>query len=524
MLIVSVHHKKYGVSPLSGQCRIRKRQRTPLALLVGLLICGAAGAAEDQIFDGARTPADYSNKLLTIRGTPNSLGPIQRSELGASAPSHKQDSLLDQRHSRNKVSVQSGTVTGHVYGASPTAANTPSEHNTVSVANGTVKRHVYGTYSSGTASSAQHNKVIVSGGQVHGAVVGAYASGRQADAADNIVTITGGMLGSARSAESRAGNVYGGYSANGTASQNQVHINGQDLSIRGSVFGGASRDSLGLQAQNNTVTITAGTVAGQVIGGIGARAAGGLADGNKVIINGEKAHIQGEIRGGTGRNASNNTVHISSGTITHDVIGGYNTFGTLRPGTPKMLATGNKIIIEGQPNFAARRINGRAILPSLYGGFSTNPDPNKRDVLSDNTLEMRTSGVTLRNIHNFERINFYLPATIQADDTVLTLNDVAGANITLSKVGVELPTGAHLKKGQRITLIHASAGTLKHAKGDKHHDLQIQSSSKSLYTFKLSQEGNRLFATVLTDGSTPDRLQSPANQDTLRPTPSTVEQ
>lgn len=498
----------HGAALSSSQAQLKPKQHghvrpaSSVALLAGFFISHAA-LAESLTFDAARTPSDATHKLLTIRGTPKSLGPLQRSDLGKQAPSRQQEALLNQRHSGNTIRVQSGTVAGHVYGAAPSAANTPAAHNTVSISGGQVQQHVHGAYSSGTASSAHSNKVTLNGGQVGGALFGAYASGGQADAANNSVTITGGTLGSARSADARSGHVYGGYSANGSAVKNQVHINGPDAHIRGSVFGGASRDSLNRQAQNNTVTITAGTVAGQVVGGIGARAAGGLADGNTVVVDGDKAHIQGEIRGGTGRNATHNVVHIRAGTISHDVIGGYNTFGTLRPGTPKMLATGNTLIIEGQPRFAARTINGRAVLPSLYGGFSTNPDPGKRDVRTGNTLQVRTHNIALRNIHNFERIHFYLPANIAPDAQVLTLNDTAGVDLSRSQISVALPAGATLKKGQRVRLIHASAGPLSTSIGKQRSlasEAQTPNKPALAYTFQLSQEGNSLFATVVNEG------------------------
>ena len=507
-------------APLASLQRVHShtgKQKLSLLALTGLLVCNICHAGQTQTFDGANTPSDYTSKLLTIRNTPKSLGPIQRSELGAKSPSQTQDALLDQRHSHNTVNLKSGNIAGSVYGASPSAANIRSEKNTVLVTGGEIKRHIYGTYSSGSAAPAIDNSVTVNGGQIHGAVFGAYASANQAHAQRNTVTINGGMMGSASSADSRSGNIYGGYAANDTAQENHVAINGKEVVVRGSVFGGASRDGLNLKALKNRVTLTAGTVAGQVVGGIGARAAGGEADGNTVAINGNEAHIKGEIRGGTGRNATNNTVHITAGTIAHDVIGGYNTFGTLRPGTPKMLATGNKIIIEGKPDFAARMINGRAVLPALYGGFSTNPDPKKRDVLTGNILEIRTSGVTLRNAHNFEQIHFHLPTAIQADDTVLTLTDTAGADLSQSKISIDLPAGASLKKGQRITLILASAGKLISSKKNGPNDFEVQSSSKSPYTFKLTQEGNRLFATVVSDGSAPSsHPQAPFNRDTRR--------
>ncbi|MDO4795992.1 MAG: hypothetical protein Q4A28_08665, partial [Brachymonas sp.] len=392
----------------------------------------------DFIFDGENVPADYDNKLTTIRNKDRSLGPVNVSELGQDNPDSVRDAKLDERHSGNTVGVKSGTMAGNVYGATPSAADISAEQNKVFVEGGRIGGDVHGASTSGINASASNNTVTISGGLIQGATYGGQATGDKAHAKGNTVTITGGTFGPGP--ETRAGYIYGGDSWNGAAEDNRVEINGSDAEIEGTVFGGLSKDIASPSdvrvSRNNTVTITAGTVTGQVIGGKAGRAAGNLADGNTVIINGADAEIRGQIMGGHGRNATNNTVRISAGKIANNVYGGYADAGTTPSGAEQMQATGNKLIIEGQPNFFERIVSGQLTGPELYGGYSQTASANVR---TGNTLEMRTKDVAVKNIHNFERINFYLPADIEADDKVLTLTDSKGADITQSQIGVELP-------------------------------------------------------------------------------------
>ena len=494
----------------SHQPSLRQRSKYKLAPLAvfGLLLCNALHAQGVTLtYDAASNPSDTTDKLLTIHDTANSVGPVVRSELDASNLGDSLSTLLNRRHSSNSVTVKSGTVSGNAYGAAPDIANTAAQNNQLTLEGGNVEGTVYGAFNIGSNASAENNIVTIKNGHVKGAVYGGLGRGGNSHAKNNTVTITGGSFGGG--SDSRAGYIYGGYSWNGTTEGNHVAINAPGTKIT-AVFGGGTRDTYSsnknLIAEGNTVTVTGGTFTGQVVGGFAGRAAGNKAEGNTVLINGADAQILGEIRGGTGRNAIHNTVKISSGSIAAGVFGGYNTFGSLPPGAPKMQATGNTVIIEGQPVFVPG--TGQSSLPALYGGFSTNANPDKVDVLSGNTLEMRTKGTTVGNIHNFERINFYLPSDIAAGEKVLTLTDTSGTGIAGRKIGVELPAGARLAQGDRIVLIHTANGTLTSGAGNLVNQLHATSGSALLYRFKLSSDRQNLYATVT---GTPTPTSTPAS-------------
>ena len=122
--------------------------------------------------------------------------------------------------SDNKVTINSGNVSGDVYGNDVDAAFSPVSNNTV----------------------------ILSGGSVGGDILGGANNGA---VTDNNVSISG--FGSV------LGSVYGGYgAAEGTVNGNDVSIFDSG-SVTGNVLGGYSR-SVNSHVIGNTVTISGGTV------------------------------------------------------------------------------------------------------------------------------------------------------------------------------------------------------------------------------------------------------------------------
>ena len=136
----------------------------------------------------------------------------------------------------NNVIVNSGTITGNVFGGSAPNLNIPPVHD------------------------ATNNHVIINGGVITGPgmgnVYGAYA-GYVGVVTGNSVTINGGAV---------DGDVYGGQGQNGFVGDNHVLITGG--TINGSVYGSNG----GHNSTGNSVTISGGTINGSVYG---AYAAGG---------------------------------------------------------------------------------------------------------------------------------------------------------------------------------------------------------------------------------------------------------
>lgn len=168
----------------------------------------------------------------------------------------------------NKVIVTGNhTIGGSVYGGRTTAAAGSADNNAVKLGTGrTVGGVVYGGYAEGdgsTSGSASGNKVIVSGtvnstataytGTVYGgsAVTGA--------ANDNEVTISGGHVADMVIGGSSSTGAFG----SGTANGNKVRVTGGS-SIGGAVYGGF----IGMgSASSNNIIIEGGTIGGDIYGG-----------------------------------------------------------------------------------------------------------------------------------------------------------------------------------------------------------------------------------------------------------------
>ena len=189
------------------------------------------------------------------------------------------------------------------------------------------------------------------------------------------------------------------------------------------------------------VTIDTGGTGKDIYGGY---AASGDATGNTVTMTGGVAR---RLYGGwvvtEGGKASGNTISISGGTIQQYVIGGWG-----GNATTSTSATGNTIRISGSP------VLTNAV---LYGGWHYSSSPI--DEITGNTLEIRSVGLSAKNVANFENYHFILPGTVKAGDTVLTLTDPNGTDISNSKVGVAGAAGTSpLQKGDTVTLLKNENG------------------------------------------------------------------
>lgn len=135
----------------------------------------------------------------------------------------------------------------------------------------------------------------------------------------------------------------------------------------------------------------------------------------------------------------------------------------------------------------------------IYGGFSGNAD---KDVFSGNTLNIHTKNLTTVNVKNFEYYNFYLPEDISAGETVLTLTDKSGTDLSGSKINVGVVGSAPaLQAGDKIYLF-ANKNGIKADAGLTYG--KIQQGVSVIYDFGalLEDDGKKLSATVNSMGST----------------------
>jgi len=297
--------------------------------------------------------------------------------------------------------------------------------------------------------------------------------------------------------------IYGGY-FNGITTEIAVESNGNTVTI-GSGFAGSnsidiyggfakSEKAFSMTASDNTVTINGGT-ARYVYGGYasvwGLSSVTATASGNTVNINAGTIYaVYGgyafaSVQPGT-HVASENAVNISGGTILTEVYGG---FGDAHDGFGR--ATNNSVTISGSPNLTAASLYGGGV-PFWYNG----------EVFSGNTLNVKTSGLTVANLQNFQYLNFYLPSSLAANDTVLIVTgtaDLTGSAGRSSTVNVGIDgSSSPLQIGDSITLI--DAGTLVTNSG-----LNTSASGTGMqgvtlvYNFDLTIENNKLLATVSTE-------------------------
>lgn len=359
----------------------------------------------------------------------------------------------------NVVKISSGSVGGIVAGGYTIGKG--AEGNTVELS-GTadVSGNIYGGYAlhqmdnpltgEAAAGDASQNTVKVSDVTVKGEVYGGYtAEGTTSnDATGNAVTIESGTI---------EKTVYGGYTADGTASKNTVTINGGTVGVADStessdtVFGGYSASG---EAVSNILTVSGGDLIGHVTSGYGKT---GASDNTLTMTGGSSTKtVAGYAETG---NAVNNTLVFSGGTsaITMAAQSGGSATGntiTITGGNPGTVTGGagvtgaseNTVIISGgtldtdiyngQTYDGAADNNTINILAgdlnpemSLYGGYRTTESKN-------NTYNMYTKGQTVADFAYFQNLNFYVPEGTTAGETMLTVtgNAAVDADTTLAAV------------------------------------------------------------------------------------------
>ena len=161
---------------------------------------------------------------------------------------------------------------------------------------------------------------------------------------------------------SETGSVAGGYTNNGTATNNLVSISDSDT--HGDIYGGRSING---DAENNIIIISKTDAAsGRIAGG---RSRTGNAEGNTVLIS-DDSTISGRIYGGRSSegNANSNTVLINNSTLLDNVYGGGSSEGN---------ANSNIVIINDSK------------LPNIvFGGYSDEGNTNDNIVIiNDSTYD-----------------------------------------------------------------------------------------------------------------------------------------
>ena len=294
--------------------------------------------------------------------------------------------------SDNKVTINSGNVSGDVYGNDVDAAFSPVSNNTVILSGGSVGGDILGGANNGAVTD---NNVSISGfGSVLGSVYGGYGAaegtvnGNDVSISDS-GSVTGNVLGGySRSVNSHViGNtvtisggtvrdIYGGQSGKGNALNNRVTLDGAasqtNVIYGGRVEQGTARENA-VVMKNGSVTMTNGS-ANWLLGGY---SDSGDVSGNSVNVSG--GTLSGGVNGGetTSGNATGNSVDFSNVTATY-VQGGYSGSGSatgnslaLHSGTVQNNAFGGYVDSgSGEASDNSVTFNGGSVTNNIYGGMS----------------------------------------------------------------------------------------------------------------------------------------------------------
>ena len=180
-----------------------------------------------------------------------------------------------------------------------------------------------------------------------------------------------------------------------------------------------------------------------------------------------------------------NSVSISGGTVSQNVIGGRSLAGK---------AIGNTVSIKNAASFGITGVS------SFYGGSVSKGDG---DVFTGNTLnliEWQQAASKLSNIGNFENYNFVLPANVLRGAAILTVmgtvdltNGKKGVDALSSRIDVSINGDSVRQIGEKFTLI--SAGNLITAPGPKLKATGVQGYAQH-YEFDIAQVGHELVAAI----------------------------
>ena len=311
-------------------------------------------------------------------------------------------------------------------GGDPTDHTTPMEHPVIG-------KDVVG----GIANDAYGNDIIIESIKAvdahYGRVYGALAAGT---VEGNSIKFNGGVVNELIGAESTSTGTAGTHGAQ----RNKVTVTGG--TVHGNVTGGIGGTYSSVN--NNTVSISGNTIDGQVNGGAGGDNA--VVTGNEVTISGGNLTT---VNGGIGKNGStvnDNTVTVTGGTFgaSSRIVGG-------ETGTNSTKSNANKIILGSEEGVYTAHLDNTEIWGSRYdtAGVIAGSDADER--IKENTLTVNAQNVTVDKVRNFEKYKFNLNQGVARDVSMLTVADVdgfgTGANVAWSNIEFSAKNWTDLKNG-----------------------------------------------------------------------------
>ena len=260
---------------------------------------------------------------------------------------------------------------------------------------------------------------------------------------------------------------------------------------------------------------------GQIVGGFSAT---NKANKNKVIIN------DGAIKGigifKVKNEQSNHNINgvDANGIYTDEITDGndntvykyYRQPGNyyIIGGMSDVEATGNTVDINKAEPFANKQVG-------IWGGHYI-LDGSTGDIKSGNTLNVnKVKGITLSHLANFENYNFDLPENTVNGDSILTVTDPHGTDVSNTKINVGVSGAAPvLHNGDSINLIYNSNGV--NTTGVQYGKLQQGVSLSYDITAKAGDDKKSVVAVVKAASEETPTPEKPSTGDTTKPvTPST---
>ncbi|MCH3951562.1 MAG: hypothetical protein LKE33_11600 [Acidaminococcus sp.] len=366
----------------------------------------------------------------------------------------------------NTALVESGATVRAAYGGgiNPSSPTGDARDNALTVG-GHVTASAYGGMNGGGA--AENNTLVVqASAQIDRNAFGALSTSGRADG--NRVTVSGTVTNT----------VYGGYSgqsdsADGSASNNTAVIT--DTAHVGYAVGGRIRTG---QADGNQLTVS-GAVQNTAYGG-SVDSGDGTADGNSVTVTetGSANRVYGALSDAGSITGTRVTV---AGTAGERIVGGWSYTGDVSDSvlelsgntndTCELVAAG--IVTTGSGSATNGTINLRTSYSAadIYGGATITdvvtppypsdlPSPTTGDLVTGNKLNVHGKDMRAKSLHNFESINFYMPAGTTAGDTLLTLS---GNGLVVPAAGTTVNAYAdgavELNVGDVLTLVDGKIDT-----------------------------------------------------------------
>lgn len=228
--------------------------------------------------------------------------------------------------------------------------------------------------------------------------------------------------------------------ATGTADSNSVTVEGGTLTAANKVYGGdagawGKNAPATASASKNTVALSAAAPWKEIYGGSAfarAEGAAAAATANENTLNLAHGTFTAELigayasaDGGAAQATANaNTVNISGGTYKESIYAGYANAGSAAGSVATV--KDNRIVITGTPNLSAAQ---------LYGHYAVGATKN----IAGNALVVKeTKGIKAKSIEGFQKLEFWLPAGMTKDDTMLWLSSVSNTDLTGTEVTAHL--------------------------------------------------------------------------------------